>query len=52
MLQDYSPHTKALGNYIKQLGELKLLHENGILTGEEYKEQREELVQLMRQLKK
>lgn len=36
---------------IKQLGELKSLNENGILTEEEYKEQREELVQLMRQLK-
>lgn len=37
--------------YIKQLGELKII-ENGILTNEEYEEQREDLVQLMRQLNK
>jgi hypothetical protein len=37
--------------YIKQLGELKSLNENGILSEDEYKEQREDLVELMRQLK-
>ena len=39
------------GTYIKQLGELRQLNENGILTEDEYEEQRGELVQLMRQLK-
>ena len=38
--------------YIKQLNELKMLYKNGILTEIEYNEQREELVKLMRQLKK
>ena len=36
---------------MKQLGELGKLHDNGVLTEEEYEEQREELVYLMRQLK-
>ena len=37
--------------YMKQLSELRQLHDNGVLTEDEYEEQREELVQLMRQLK-
>ena len=36
---------------MKQLGELRKLHDNDVLTEEEYEEQREELVYLMRQLK-
>ena len=36
---------------MKQLSELRQLHDNGVLTEDEYEEQREELVQLMRQLK-
>ena len=36
---------------MKQLSELRPLHDNGVLTEDEYEEQREELVQLMRQLK-
>lgn len=39
------------GTYRKQLSERRQLHENGVLTEDEYVEQREELVQLMRQLK-
>ena len=35
--------------YMKQLSELRQLHDNGVLTEDEYEEQREELVQLMRQ---
>lgn len=38
--------------YIKQLSDVKMLHENGILTEKEYEEQRDELVQLMRGLKR
>jgi hypothetical protein len=38
--------------YMKQLNELKSLYENEILTESEYHEQRSELVELMRQLKK
>ena len=36
---------------MKQVSELRQLHDNGVLTEDEYEEQREELVQLMRQLK-
>ena len=48
-----SPLKKAelRSTYIKQLSELKSLNESGILTNDEYEEQREELVKLMRQLK-
>lgn len=48
-----SPMRKAelRSTYIKQLGELKLLYESGVLTEMEFEEQREELVELMRQLK-
>ena len=35
--------------YMKQLSELRQLHDNGVLTEDEYEEQREELAQLMRQ---
>lgn len=38
--------------YLRQLSELKTLYDNGILNMEEYEEQRVELVELMRQLKK
>lgn len=37
--------------YIKQLNEIKMLRENEILTQNEYDEQRDELVMLMKQLK-
>ena len=48
-----SPMKKAelRSTYMKQLSELRQLHDNGVLTEDEYEEQREELVQLMRQLK-
>ena len=48
-----SPMRKAelRSTYMKQLGELGKLHDNGVLTEEECEEQREELVYLMRQLK-
>ena len=48
--QTLSPIRKAelRSTYIKQL---KNLHENGILNTDEYEEQREELIELMRQLK-
>lgn len=48
-----SPVRKAdlRSTYMKQLNELKMLHDTKILTDEEYMEQRDELVELMRQLK-
>ena len=48
-----SPMKKAelRSTYMKQLSELRQLHDNGVLTEDKYEEQREELVQLMRQLK-
>lgn len=48
-----SPMKKAelRSTYIKQLNELRMLYDNTILTDEEYMEQRDELVNLMRQLK-
>jgi hypothetical protein len=48
-----SPMKKAeLGStYLKQLGELRQLRENGILTEEEYEEQREDLIDSMHDLK-
>ena len=47
-----SPMKKAelRSTYMKQLSELRQLHDNGVLTEDEYEEQRE-LVQLIRQLK-
>lgn len=51
--QTLSPMRKAelRSTYIKQLGELKLLNQSGVLTENEFEEQREELVELMRELK-
>ena len=48
-----SPVKKAelRSTYIRQLNELKMLCDNKILTDEEYMEQRDELVKLMRLLK-
>ena len=48
-----SPMKKAelRSTYIKQLSEFKMLHDNKILTDAEYTEQRDERVELMRQLK-
>ena len=48
-----SPMKKAelRSTYLKQLGELRQLHDNGILTEEEYEEQREDLIDSMRNLK-
>ena len=37
--------------YLKQLGELHQLRDNGILTEEEYEEQREDQIDSMRNLK-
>ena len=37
--------------YLKQLGELRQLRDNGILTEEEYEEQREDQIDSMRNLK-
>ena len=37
--------------YLKQLSELRQLHDNGILTEDEYEEQREDLIESMRNLK-
>ena len=48
-----SPMKKAelRSTYLKQLGELRQLRDNGILTEEEYEEQREDLIDSMRNLK-
>jgi len=48
-----SPVRKAelRSTYIKQLSELKQLHESGVLTDNEFEEQRLDLVQLLRGLK-
>ena len=48
-----SPVRKAelRSTYIKQLSELKQLHESGVLTDSEFEEQRINLVQLLRGLK-
>ena len=48
-----SPMRKAelRSTYIKQISELKVLHESGCLTESEFEEQRHEVVELMRQLK-
>ena len=37
--------------YIKQLSELRSLHESAVLSADEYEEQRKEVIDLMRQLK-
>ena len=37
--------------YIKQLSELRSLHESAVLSADEYEEQRKEMIDLMRQLK-
>ena len=37
--------------YLKQLGELRQLRDNRILTEEEYEEQREDLIDSIRNLK-
>ena len=49
----FSPMKKAelRGTYFKQLVELRNLLDQGILTEEEYKEQKEDLVDAMRKLK-
>lgn len=49
----FSPMKRAelRSTYIKQLGDLKQLQDNGILSNEEYEEQRVELVQQMRLLR-
>ena len=48
-----SPMRKAelRSTYLKQLSELRLLHESSVLSEEEYEEQRMDIVELMRQLK-
>ena len=48
-----SPMKKAelRSTYIKQLSELRLLHEGAVLSADEYEEQRKEVIDLMRQLK-
>lgn len=48
----WSPMKKAelQSTYIKQLSELRPLHENAVLSAEEYEEQRKEVIDLMRQL--
>ena len=48
-----SPMKKAelRSTYLKQLGELRQLRDNGILTEEEYEEQREDQIDSMRNLK-
>ena len=47
-----SPMKKAQlrSTYLKQLGELRELHESGVLNAEEYEEQRADIVELMRKL--
>lgn len=49
----WSPMKKAelRSTYIKQLSELRSLHESAVLSAEEYEEQRKEVIDLMRQLK-
>ena len=49
----FSPMKKAelRGTYFKQLVELRNLFDQGILTEDEYKEQKEDLVDAMRKLK-
>ena len=49
----FSPMKKAelCGTYFKQLVELRNLFDQGILTEDEYKEQKEDLVDAMRKLK-
>ena len=49
----FSPMKKAElhGTYFKQLVELRNLFDQGILTEDEYKEQKEELVDAIRKLK-
>ena len=48
-----SPMKKAelRSTYLKQLNELHQFRDNGILTEEEYEEQREDLIDSMRNLK-
>ena len=48
-----SPMKKAelRSTYLKQLSELRQLRDNGILTGDEYEEQQEDLIESMRSLK-
>ena len=48
-----SPMKKAelRSTYLKQLGELRQLHDNGILTEEVFEELREDLIDSMRNLK-
>ena len=49
----FSPMKKAelRGTYFKQLVDLRNLFDQGILTEDEYKEQKEDLVDAMRKLK-
>ena len=49
----FSPMKQAQlrSTYLKQLGELRDLHDGGVLSSEEYEEQRSGIVNLLRQLK-
>ena len=49
----WSPMKKVelRSTYIKQLSELKLLNESAVLSVEEYEERRNDVIDLMRQLK-
>ena len=53
-LPSWSPMKRAelRSMYIKQMAEVRQLYDNGILSEEEYEEQRLELVDSLRQLKK